>query len=232
MLNFAENIERGKEMKRKKFILLLLSLLLLAVFQSSNIPASQQDFTTQIIEDISLMRNEKHNLFTVISYHLIKTIHKNPNLLPSKVIQSDDPEIKKLAAKITIGKRTDSEKSMAIFDWVTTNIKYDADLYQRVQYSNDFKFKTAVETLHTKIAMCMGISHLNAALHRAAGIEAKVVYGGDHAWNEVKLDGYWQEQDATRGAGYINNRTLKFVPQRALKYFSFTDLPKEGEYLW
>ena len=51
---------------------------------------------------------------------------------PSQVVQSDDPEIAELALKITAGKITDTEKSKAIYDWITHNIAYNIDDYSEV----------------------------------------------------------------------------------------------------
>jgi transglutaminase/protease-like cytokinesis protein 3 len=86
--------------------------------------------------------------------------------------------------------------------------------------------------LNSKLAMCMGYSRLNAALHRAAGIEAKVVFGEGHAWNEIKINGKWQTQDTTYAAGFLNEVSQTFIKQYMPLYFSKTDVMKEGEYDW
>lgn len=78
----------------------------------------------------------------------------------------------------------------------------------------------------------MGYARLNAALHRAAGIEAKVVYGEEHAWNQVKINGLWQDQDTTYGAGYIDKNTHQFIPTYNPIYFAYAEKRWEGEFEW
>ncbi|WP_180953722.1 transglutaminase-like domain-containing protein [Bacillus sp. T33-2] len=213
----------------------ILSGMILSFFfgsQTQAVSGLTETLTENIAQEVSKNRNERHDIFTVLAFNILKSVNGDPYLLPSRVVQSDEPHIIKLAKEITSGKMSDKEKSMAIYHWVATNIKYDTRTYYKTYYTKDFKFKTAAETLEAGTAMCMGFSHLNAALHRAIGIKAKVVYGESHAWNEIKIDGRWQAQDATSGSGYLNNRTQSFVQQFDQRFFSSADQRKEGEYLW
>jgi len=125
------------------------------------------------------------------------TIYDGKYLTPSHNVQSDDQEIVDLANKITKGLDSDMEKSRAIHDWIVDNIHYDL-----ASYNTD-----ALEVLQEKSGVCEGYSTLNAALHRAVGLEAKVVHGlaftnrtgswENHAWNEVYLDNRWVIEDVT-----------------------------------
>lgn len=125
------------------------------------------------------------------------TIYDGKYLTPSHNVQSDDQEIVDLANKITKGLDSDMEKSRAIHDWIVDNIHYDL-----ASYNTD-----ALEVLQEKSGVCEGYSTLNAALHRAVGLEAKVVHGlaftqqtdswEGHAWNEVYLDNRWVIEDVT-----------------------------------
>ena len=132
-------------------------------------------------------------------------------LLPTRAVQSDDPEIASLAKHLTLGLRTDLEKSTAIYDWIVHHIGYDQDMITgTVPYQT-----TALETFRRGKSVCEGYAHLNAALHRAVGIPAKYVYGAvldlgkdeswnsknskdaRHAWNEVRIKGKWTVEDST-----------------------------------
>jgi transglutaminase-like putative cysteine protease len=150
----------------------------------------------------------------------------DPYLLPSYMIQSNDPALMALAQNIIIGKQTDIDKSNAIFEWVAKNIAYNAPL---VNAENPPMY-SALETFQNRIVLCSGYADLSAALHRAVGIGAKVVYGENHAWNEIMLNGVWQQEDPTYGSGFINADTNKFVHKYEPAYFSKSDKQKEGEY--
>lgn len=193
------------------------------VFTSSSSP---------IVNELGHARTKEHGFMTGFSYFLMNTIDQNPFLTPSDVVESDNSEIKVLAQQLAHGKESELEKSKAIYSWIIENIEYDADYYFQVQNLTDFNFDSAVETLKKRKSMCMGYAHLNAALHRAIGIEAKVVYGNEHAWNEVLLDGTWYAQDATKGAGFVDTKNKKFIPSPSMVYFISKDLQKEGEYYW
>lgn len=169
---------------------------------------------------------------TIIAVNVIQATKRSPFILPSRFVQSGNEQIVSLARQITKGKRTDEEKSKAIFDWMTHNISYDYDEYQKNMLQIYFTYKSALETLNDKKGICMDYARLNAALHRAAGIEAKIVYGDGHAWNQVKLDGIWVDQDTTYGSGYTDETTHRFVQQYNAKYFSQTDKRWEGEFEW
>lgn len=131
-------------------------------------------------------------------------------LAPSDGIESDDPKIIALAQKLTQGITDPQQKSKAIYRWVTQNIAYDHVAFKTGAYAQ--KTYTASGTLKDGLAVCQGVAFLSAALHRAAGLRAKIIVGpavlpGEkfddnspsqlHAWNEVEIDGKWQIQDPT-----------------------------------
>lgn len=169
--------------------------------------------------------NDPNKVLGYATYHLTDG---DPFLLPSYMIQSDNPTLINLARKITSGKKTDVEKSQAIFEWVAKNVAYNAPL---VNDPNPPLY-SALQTYQNRVVLCSGYADLSAALHRAIGIEAKVDYGENHAWNEIKLNGLWQSEDPTYGSGFINLNTGRFVPSYHPAYFYKTDKHKEGEYDW
>lgn len=137
--------------------------------------------------------------------------------MPSRGIQSDDPEIKTLADQLTTGKNGEKDKARAVYDYVAKNIQYDVNkLNQR-----SFKFDdSAVKTLHEKKGVCQDFSYLAIALLRASGMEARMAtgYAGqDHAWIETKVEGRWLTMDPTWGSGYLQED--RFVRDYTLKYF-------------
>jgi transglutaminase-like putative cysteine protease len=185
-----------------------------------------------IVKKIGHNRTKHHGIFTVLSYLLINSFDKDPYLTASDVVESDDDRIQTLAARLSEDKVTDMDKSRAIYSWITKNIEYDANYYYQIRHQTDFEFDSALETLQNRKTLCMGYSHLNAALHRAIGIEAKVVYDEEHAWNEVLLDGNWYSQDTTKGAGYIDTDRKEFISAPTMDYFAMALIFKKGQYLW
>jgi transglutaminase/protease-like cytokinesis protein 3 len=185
------------------------------------------------VGDVILNLNEYYNGKAddpnkVLGYAEYQLTDGDPYLEPSYMVQSTNPTLVNLAKKITAGKRTDTEKSRAIFEWVAKNIAYNAQLVN----SPKPPLYSALTTYETRVVLCSGYADLSAALHRAVGIEAKVDYGENHAWNEVKLNGVWQTEDPTYGAGFINLNTGKFVHSYHPAYFYKSDKHKEGEYPW
>jgi transglutaminase-like putative cysteine protease len=147
-------------------------------------------------------------------------------LQPSSQVESNNPQIVALAQKITAGISDDRAKAQAIHDWIIgqSGIVYDEQGLKNGTYVN---VQDAVTVLNQKLAVCAGFSDLNAALLRAAGIPAKVVYGqyvgsqqngmspeqicamtnltdgSAHGWNEVYVDGHWINEDITADAGSV-----------------------------
>lgn len=92
---------------------------------------------------------------------------------PSPYIESDNPEIRLLAQKITKGAKTVREALERIADYVSSNIKYNEKLGTLTQ---TWKLG-ALWTLNARQGVCLQFSRLYVALARAAGIPARVVGG-------------------------------------------------------
>jgi len=131
-------------------------------------------------------------------------------LAPSAYVDSDHEEVRALAESLAGSSMTDMEIIEAIHSWAASNIEYDYSAY--VDGVNTLR--TASETINCKKGTCRDYSFVVAALARAAGIPAKVVYGSAgasdngwkpqlHAWNELYADGRWVKVDSTWDAGYI-----------------------------
>lgn len=152
-------------------------------------------------------------------------------LLPEEFVQSDAPQIVELANNIILGCDTDMEKTLAIHDWVATNITYDTEAY----FKNKIHNYSAIETLEGGKAVCNGYAHLTAALNRAVNIKAKIISGTawssdnfifktpqGHAWNETCIAGRWIIQDTTWDAGGVDTSTNQFVFNLQHEYFDPT----------
>jgi transglutaminase-like putative cysteine protease len=203
---------------------------LIGGLKASPVFASKGDWSQNLLEKVSLYRTNDHFAFTRMVNSILSFTDVSEYLLPSKLVQSHHPEIQKLATEITMGLKTNEEKSKAIFKWVASNITYDTESY--FHDPSNPRYYSSLETLRDKQALCSGYANLNAALHRSVGIEAKVVYGEGHAWNEVKISDSWQEQDPTYGSGGLDMNKKVFIPQFNEQYFSSVDLRREGIFPW
>ncbi|MDW7683420.1 MAG: transglutaminase domain-containing protein [Bacillota bacterium] len=124
-------------------------------------------------------------------------------------IETTNSQIVSLSNKLTQGMSSDWEKARAITQWVSTNIKYDANAANRNQ--------GALTALETRKGVCEDYAKLSTALGRAAGIPTRVVYGYTdngskwttssslglngyrHAWVEYYLYGRgWVPAEPTR----------------------------------
>jgi len=121
------------------------------------------------------------------------------DLEPNNLIQSDDPVIKAMAARIAPGERNHWKLAKALERYVATTVD-STNLTQAVA--------SASEVAKSKQGDCTEHAVLLAALCRARGIPARVVVGlvyapqldgfGYHMWNEVAVGEQWLPLDATR----------------------------------
>ena len=121
----------------------------------------------------------------------------NRYLQPDDLIQSEDPEIKELALRLTAGSKDFWEATCRLSSWVVDSI------------GGSITGGSALETLHRGDGSCGAQSMLLAALCRASGIPARVVWGcvytpeyggsfGHHGWNEIYVgEAGWIPIDAT-----------------------------------
>ncbi|MDN4075896.1 transglutaminase-like domain-containing protein [Fictibacillus terranigra] len=157
--------------------------------------------------------------FTGIAHFSLENMNPNDGRyrLPSRGIQSDDPEIGRLSQKLMQGKANDKEKALAVYRFVAKNVRYDVQKLNQRSFAFD---DSAIKTLHDKKGVCQDFSYLGIALLRAGGMEARMAtgYAGqDHAWIEAKVDGRWMTMDPTWGSGYL--QANRFIQNFTMKYF-------------
>ena len=126
-------------------------------------------------------------------------------LKPSRYVQSDANEIVALSKKAVGNAKDATEAAKRIESFVR---KYITDKNLSVGYAS------ALEVVQSKEGDCTEHAVLTAALCRAAGIPAQVVFGVlyideyagkkdvffGHAWTQAYIDGKWVQLDATRHA--------------------------------
>ncbi len=126
-------------------------------------------------------------------------------------IQSEDPEIRELALTLTDGSKDFWEATCRLSSWVSDSI------------GGSINGGSALETLRRGDGACGAQSMLLAALCRASGIPARVVWGcvytpeyggsfGHHGWNEVYVgEAGWIPVDATmHESDYLDSGHVRF----------------------
>jgi len=142
------------------------------------------------------------------SYTIPKSVEKY--LEPTENIQSNDPQIRDLAHKITKNSNDDFEKVVKLAEWVHDNLHYD------LNYSNIVL--DALSVLEKKRGVCAEYTTLFVALARSIGIPTKFVSGysyGERGWERhayaevylgkwIPVDPLWLE------IGYLDATHIKF----------------------
>ena len=117
-------------------------------------------------------------------------------IAPTALAPSDDPQIVRLAQRLTHEQNTPWHKAIAIRNWIAKQIR--SDMGQN--------FSSAKQVLSTRRGDCSEKSVLLSALARACGIPTRSIVGlvyqqgklMGHMWNEVWV-GSWQLLDAAVG---------------------------------
>lgn len=127
-------------------------------------------------------------------------------------IHPNSSVVESITDKIIESKMTDDEKIVSIYNYLTTNVKYDQNELKLIKTDMEFGFNfnkklltTDVDTLNSNLATCSGFAFAFATLCESEDIEAYVVFGYiisddilyNHAWNIVTYKGKHIEIDAS-----------------------------------
>jgi transglutaminase-like putative cysteine protease len=126
-------------------------------------------------------------------------------LAPDRLVPVDG-RIAELAGDVTRGMRTDREKARAIYDHVTTTMRYDKS-------GSGWGRGDALRACDVRSGNCTDFHSLIIGLARAAGIPARFGIGvslphargegeipGYHCWAELYVDGAWLPVDSSEAA--------------------------------
>jgi len=172
----------------------------------------------------------KNILFLFLAFGVFwVTYAQKPVPTPKKALISP----KHLAEHLTQNKVNDSDKVVAIWQWVTHNIKYN--MKDVIVNKANSKYGTAQYVLRKKKANALGYAELFTELCKEAKIPVYTVPGyckiaasyelynqffrERYAWNAVEINKKWYLLDACAGAGKIIDREKKII-RRLGKWFN------------
>lgn len=154
------------------------------------------------------------------SFPVPRTEETRGHLEANAYLQADDPAIEGLARQLVAGETDVFRAALAIEQWVAENLTFDLGLL----------LAPATEVFRDRRGTCLGYATLLAALCRAAGIPARVVFGyayalgmfGGHAWVEFLAGDEWLPLDAA-----LTNEGLADATRIAILSSSLADGPAE-----
>ena len=209
--------------------------------------------TATVMEVMQALSKPGNKVFALCGNDIVKKAQKgdrNHKLSPecrsefnrilTKDLESSDSEITELALKITKNSKTNRDKLLAIYDWVTENIQYDVVTYtdlvkNKKIFQKPMDLVSPLKTLETKTAVAEGYSLLTAALLRAVNIPTVTIIGlalnegeaqGPHAWNEAYIKDRWVNLDTTWDAGGTTgnfDEGLTFVSKPSRNFLDMPD---------
>ena len=179
-----------------------------------NLPAdrSEESFALNLGDGqykVSILEHISGNQYRPVSTETLRVSLKDPTVIYLSSVQeirwhNEMTAIQK-AAELTEGLTTDDEKTVAIYEYVVSNISYDYDKFATISSSY---LPDIDDTFVSGQGICYDYSSLFAAMMRSVGVPARMVKGYApgvseyHAWNEVLIDGEWKTLDTTMDAAY------------------------------
>ena len=126
--------------------------------------------------------------------------------------------------QLALDTKTTYQKVEAIYDWITEKVRYDYSHLNNNSYLLQF---TAYAAVRNRTAVCQGYANLLYRLANDAGIDCRIITGGNHAWNIIQMnDGKYYCMDATWDEG--KNSYSYFL--KGLPEFSKTHTPQTDPY--
>ncbi len=93
-------------------------------------------------------------------------------------------EVSDAIAAVSADQRARAE---AAYDWIYNHMEYDYTLQSKSMY-------TALATGKT---ICVGYAEMFRTLCQNLGMDCELIYGDNHVWNRVLIDGQWRYADIT-----------------------------------
>jgi hypothetical protein len=183
-------------------------------------------------------------MFTIIGFGQTKGTYTLVDSKMDKIPSNLSLSTTGIAEYISANFKSENDKVRAAFYWTASNIRYDIENIESIDYKeiSQDKIKNAVLT---KKGVCIHYAEVFNDIAKRMGVKSYLVYGYtkqngkvdrlSHAWCAARIDNTWWLFDPTWGAGYvdkkkffkkINNLHYKVAPNQYIA----THMP--FDYLW
>ena len=138
--------------------------------------------------------------------------------------QSDEFEkrVYDVVCGMGIRNQSDYNKCLAIYNYITTNVRYDYDtleLYREGESTGRELGYTAYAALVQGRAVCAGYAQLFYVMCRAVDLPVRIIRGeaysmdtwDGHSWNAVEIEGTWYQVDCTWDEGLTMDQWAFFL---------------------
>ncbi|MBC7421464.1 MAG: transglutaminase domain-containing protein [Bdellovibrio sp.] len=171
-------------------------------------------YKTTLIEE-----NEKSKTFKMQEIYppVFNDRVKPIDLEANSTIQSDLPEIQKIAQSILLKSSQRKQQIAEILKYLSSNYTYDYDMVEKEKV----RALTTKEALDRKKGVCQHYAVLFTAIARALKIPSRIVVGyhisaekpGMHAWVEAEIQpNQWQVIEPQSAEGLTQTRTRFYFP--------------------
>jgi hypothetical protein len=183
-------------------------------------------------------------MFTVVAFGQTKGVYTLTDTKMDKIPKDLSTTTTGIAEYIKANFKSENDKVRAAFYWTASNIRYDIENIESIDYKeiSQDKIKNAVLT---KKGVCIHYAEVFNDIVKKTGVKSYLVHGYtrqngkvdvlSHAWCAARIDGAWWLFDPTWGSGYvdkkkffkkINNLHYKVAPSQ----YVATHMP--FDYLW
>lgn len=183
-------------------------------------------------------------IFTVSAFGQTKVTYTLVDAKMDKIPHDLSTSTTGIAEYINANFKSENDKVRAAFYWTASNIRYDIENIESIDYKeiSQDKIKNAVLS---KKGVCIHYAEVFNDIAKRVGVKSYLVYGYtkqngkvdvlSHAWCAAKIDNTWWLFDPTWGAGYvdkkkffkkINNLHYKVAPSQYIA----THMP--FDYVW
>lgn len=183
-------------------------------------------------------------MFTVVGFGQTKGIYALVDTKMDKIPSDLSTSTIGIVEYINANFKSENDKARAAFYWTASNIRYDIENIESIDYKeiSQDKIKNAILA---KKGVCIHYAEIFNDIAKKVGIKSYLVYGytkqngridmQSHAWCAARIDNVWWLFDPTWGAGYvdkkkffkkINNIHYKATPSQYIA----THMP--FDYLW
>ncbi|MGL4989664.1 MAG: transglutaminase domain-containing protein [Sarcina sp.] len=219
----------------KKFILILISLIILIIFICSVLGLNtNRNLLSSITSQIAQNEFIEPQLPKSITFYSLKAPAPTKSWIDTNLIEDgtnlssaieSNSSINNMATEITKNDKTNIEKVQSIYQWIAYNITYDKK--EDTALSNGSSLPTgeisAINTFENKKSVCAGFAELFYTMMVHENIPVRLISGkgysgtawGSHMWNQVYISSLnaWVNIDTTFASSFASTEKQNNIPQ-------------------